>query len=451
MYLGNSDVVSRLKTWLSQGQTRAFIFGKKRCGKTSLVNAALENYKGLVIDVEFVEAPIEDNLKRFVTRIQEVTANSLVDFSSFKDAFAFLGILKTKIVVVFDGFEGLQNAESKPGKLMGLFSTLLTNLPTNVSLLILSSSLTLSAPYFAKGSSWNKLFEFVYELKEFDYLGVLPFRPEFSFNERIPFYSVFGGLPFANLALNPFASLEINIEKLFLSSDGALRFYAERLALSELPNHSNADRILRLLSLGDKKYSELEDALSLPNNGSLARMLKPLLTMGLVSKLCPVNASQGSEKAFYTLNDNLLRFYYAFVYGNANAISKVGEKAFYKEKIQPDLNDYLTSGFTRICRDYLKRNLKALGALDAGLYLYEDPKTKESKLYPLALKDKEGFSLFGVYYAQKPIAISTLDPEEAAYRALGNLKLSHYGAFAFHGFTGKKEGTILTSGNDFYL
>lgn len=58
-----------------------------------------------------------------------------------------------------------------------------------------------------------------------------------------------------------------------------------------------------------KKYGEIEDKLSMKNNGLLSKPLALLLRMEIISKTYPINRPDDNKKTAYEINDNLLRFY----------------------------------------------------------------------------------------------------------------------------------------------
>jgi len=67
---------------------------------------------------------------------------------------------------------------------------------------------------------------------------------------------------------------------------------------------------------------EKEEKLGMTSNGLLSKQMKTLLNMELVSKAAPINKPNDNRKARYEITDNLLRFFYAYVYSNKSALSE---------------------------------------------------------------------------------------------------------------------------------
>ena len=65
------------------------------------------------------------------------------------------------------------------------------------------------------------------------------------------------------------------------------------------------------------------------NNGLLSKQLASLIRMEIIAKTFPINKPDDNKKCAYEINDNLLRFYYAFIYKNKSALQMLGAEAFY--------------------------------------------------------------------------------------------------------------------------
>ncbi len=92
-------------------------------------------------------------------------------------------------------------------------------------------------------------------------------------------------------------------------------------------------RILEVIGNGNKKYSDIQSSLSRDNNGLLSKQLKNLSDMETIEKIFPINRPDDKKKSFYVIRDNLMRFYFTFVFGNDGVIARIGEDAFYRQFI----------------------------------------------------------------------------------------------------------------------
>ena len=109
-------------------------------------------------------------------------------------------------------------------------------------------------------------------------------------------------------------SLSDNIIRTVLSENDPVHLYASQLLLSDYSSAVNAERIFAALGNGRKKYSELENLLDAKRTGSLSKQLKPLLVLDILQKHAPINRIGDAKKVRYEINDNLVRFYFTYVY-----------------------------------------------------------------------------------------------------------------------------------------
>lgn len=89
--------------------------------------------------------------------------------------------------------------------------------------------------------------------------------------------------------------------------------------------------------------------LRVKKTGNLAKQIKTLTDLEILARSIPINKPNDNKKATYELNDNLLRFYYAFVYKNSSALQVLGAEAFYDEYVAPVLTHFIAHHFEDIC------------------------------------------------------------------------------------------------------
>lgn len=154
----------------------------------------------------------------------------------------------------------------------------------------------------------------------------------------------------------------------------AVYAYAENLLVSDLSGSVNAERILNVIANGKKKYGEIESKLGLTNNGLLSKQLKTLLDMDMVSKVYPINKEDDNKKVSYEMTDNLLRFWYTYVYKNKSALQMLGAEAFYDNYIEPSITTFISHRFEEIARTFFSLQVKEgkrKGIFRIGTYYYD--------------------------------------------------------------------------------
>ena len=79
-----------------------------------------------------------------------------------------------------------------------------------------------------------------------------------------------------------------------------------------------------------------------------AMYLKNLINLGIVQKETPYG-EKASRKSVYSIEDNMFRFWYRFVFENNSIIARGAADLAYR-RIEPQLSDYMGKVFEEICK-----------------------------------------------------------------------------------------------------
>ena len=105
--------------------------------------------------------------------------------------------------------------------------------------------------------------------------------------------------------------------------------------------------------------------------GSLVTYLQKLRRLRLVERHIPVTESPTSSKrGRYRIAAPLFRFWFRFVYGNQDQLRMLGDDA-YDELVAPDLADYVSPLFERLCQRALP-NLVDRQFRDIGQWWFKE-------------------------------------------------------------------------------
>ena len=74
-------------------------------------------------------------------------------------------------------------------------------------------------------------------------------------------------------------------------------------------------RILEVIGNSKKRYSEISGALKSTCLGLLEKQFKILTNMETVQKKEPINRCRGEKRQLYGIVDNLMCFYFCFIFG----------------------------------------------------------------------------------------------------------------------------------------
>ena len=364
------------------------VYGKRRVGKTTLIQKALKSSSYRTVYFECLKGTMQDNISGFVQEL--VRAKILpvpLNFGTLQDVFAYLNALPEKIVVVIDEYPYLK-AMNDSATVDSIFQNIIDNRLVNIELILSGSHIGMMKDTLQEKNALYGRFAVTIKLNELNYLEAAKFYPDKPPYDKAAHYAVFGGSPFVNQALQPRATIRENIISTILNPMSAVYLYANQLLLSDYSVKINAERIFSVIGNGKKRYTEIEDKLDVKKTGNLSKQIKSLIDLEIIARNSPINKIGDNKKSTFEINDNLLRFYFTFIYKNASALQVLGGEAFYDEYIAPALTDFISRRFEGICRDYFSlqvRSGKMKGVRNIGSYYYDDPAHRKNGEFDVAL------------------------------------------------------------------
>ena len=277
--------------------------------------------------------------------------------------------------------------------------------------------------------------------ESFELLKSLPYA------KQLQFYLVFGYSEFVTLKIDPEESLKRNVRNLLLSNDSIISEYIEHELFEDLGKKSYAFLILSILKDGRMKYSDLVEATGQKYNGLLDKQLNILIDLGLVKKSYPINKKIDRKKVLYEIDDNLLRFYFRFIYPNKDLVEMIGSKAYYEKYIEKELDDYLKLSLRTILTDYLEK-----ASLDGkfsssisiiGRYFIDDENEEQ-----MAMITEQKHRIYSIFY-DKRVDDEMLQKERKRIKDLTRGK-AEIGLFSTNGFTFPSDGEAYISLKDIF-
>ncbi len=454
MFIGREKEMKDLQEVLTADKSTAvLIYGKRRVGKSYLITEVLKKLFCKKIYYECLDGDYAENLQQFTVRIRREFENPYVSFSSFQDAFAYLSGTGEQTVVVLDEYSYLKGSRESR-YVDSVFQSIADSMGANVHLVLIGSFVSIMQELLERENPLFGRFSLVIHLKSFDYYVSSQFYPKKTVREKIEFYSIFGGNSFVNAALDPEKDLRANIRDHVLNSNSAVRSYLENILLSELSKTGPSHRILTALSNGRKKYSEIAGETGITGTGTLDKQLKNLIRMDVIQQTSPINRRDDRRKTFYEITDNLVRFYYTYVYAGKDTLRMIGEDAFYDLYILPSLDTFISHRFEEIAREYFQRLVrsgKRKGIYDIGTYWYDDPEKHINGEFDCVLKHKDTYSFYEVKYHRNPLDLNTCREEEQEVRRLAEeFGIEKIGFISSSGFRFHDDRYDLITAEDLY-
>ena len=429
------------------------VYGKRRVGKTTLIQKALKSSSYRTVYFECLKGTMQDNISGFVQEL--VRAKILpvpLNFGTLQDVFAYLNALPEKIVVVIDEYPYLK-AMNDSATVDSIFQNIIDNRLVNIELILSGSHIGMMKDTLQEKNALYGRFAVTIKLNELNYLEAAKFYPDKPPYDKAAHYAVFGGSPFVNQALQPTATIRENIISTILNPMSAVYLYANQLLLSDYSVKINAERIFSVIGNGKKRYTEIEDKLDVKKTGNLSKQIKSLIDLEIIARNSPINKIGDNKKSTFEINDNLLRFYFTFIYKNASALQVLGAEAFYDEYIAPALTDFISRRFEGICRDYFSlqvRSGKMKGVRNIGSYYYDDPAHRKNGEFDVALEFADGYEIYEAKYYAQPMPLDEIHREVQQVEEIKELTVKQIGFIAINGFAEKEEPYLYLDGNNIF-
>jgi AAA+ ATPase superfamily predicted ATPase len=183
------------------------------------------------------------------------------------------------------------------------------------------------------------------------------FFPDYSAEDRLTSYGIFGGIPFYLQLCDPHVSVQRNVVKLLLTNTGALVDEPTILLQSELRDIQRYASVLAAIADGCTKFGDISSRIDEHGDTKrLAPYLERLERMRLVQAVKSLDASPKSRDRRYFITDSLMTFWHRFVRPNLSSITQGFGEDVWRLKIAPYLDDFMGGRFEAICREHARRH-----------------------------------------------------------------------------------------------
>ncbi len=455
MFIGRQKELKQLTAALSdwKRKTAVLIYGKRRVGKSTLIKEAAKSFDGVVINHMCVSSTFEGNLELIYQSFSEGLSLPNMHFDSLFAMMDYLKTLDKKILLIIDEYPYLKQTKKK-NEVDSYMQSVIDRLPENVKLILCGSYITIMKELLTEENPLFGRFSLIQHIHDFDYYDAAQFYPELPVREKIAYYAVFGGCPYVLENLNTDLTLRENIIDLLLPETGLVRSHIENIMLKEIQKSFDA-RILEAIGNGKKKYTEIRDRLGSNETGLLDKQLKILLDMETIQKTEPINRRNEKKKQFYEIMDNLMRFYFSFIFGKAGTVSRIGEEQFFKRYIEETMTQFISRRLEGVTLQYFHR-MALSGEYsdieDFGSYWYDDPVTKTNGEFDCVLKRcGERYDFYECKYFDRPMTLEECRQEKSQLESIKGIQVSGVGFVCTGGFDFEDESEfVLINGERLY-
>lgn len=362
--------LSRLRDCYDSDEAElAVIYGRRRLGKTQLVQHSLTDRDDAVV-YQATETTARLQLDQFV----DIAAEAFPGVTDIKEDWeSLLGYLGDQdAVVVLDEFPYLIEADpSLPSVIQRLWDQRFQN--TSGTLVLVGSSISMMEEATLLGNSplYGRATEKL-DLRPLRFAAAQEFLPDdYTPEERVFAWGVFGGVPYYLDGIDLDRDLGTVLTEEVLSQKGYLHDEPEYVLRTELTEPNRYFAILSAIAAGKAASNEIAQAIGIDGK-QISTYTQKLERLRLVERDVPITEEKAkSRRGRYRLRDPLFRFWFRFVYGNEDRYERLGRDA-YEAIIEPELADFVSPAFEMLCQEALPNLYPDELFLDIGRWWYKE-------------------------------------------------------------------------------
>ena len=354
MFVGRSKELKKLqKLYESDSFEFAVFYGRRRVGKTTLINEFIKDKKAVYY--MSVEGTRKENLAWFSKALLSDCHGATPQFPDFESLLGYidqLAVTGERMIIAIDEFPYL--AASYPAISSMLQSHIDLHWKNSRLFLILCGSsmsfmeeqvLGYKSPLYGRRTAQFKLHPFTF----FEARKMLTgFSPE----EQAVLYGVTGGIPEYLSRISQTQTMDENILELFFDESGRLFEEPVNLLKQELREPASYHSIISAIAGGASRINEIATKTGMETSGC-SNQITSLTALGIIRRETPITEGASSRKTIYRLEDSMFLFWYRFVRPNMSGIIQNAGETIYEHMVKPNMSDYMGGIFEDICRQYL--------------------------------------------------------------------------------------------------
>lgn len=345
-----------LKEYKRETASFVVIYGRRRVGKTALINEFCKDKRKLFFLA--TEESDAENRNSFKNAAADFLDNQLLQEASLESWELVFDLIAEscnskleRLILVLDEFQYLGKANPAfPSILMGIWERKLKD--KNI-MLILSGSLihmmtsqvlSYDSPLYGRRTAQMKIQQIAFE-------HYVEFMPGLSEEELILRYAVTGGIPkYIELFQNEddiYQAICNNV----MSRSAFLYAEPEFLLQKEVSEIGNYFSILKAIAAGNHKLGKIAGVLNVKQT-SLMKYLKVLVDLDVIEREVPITEEnpEKSKKGLYFIKDNFIKFWFRFIYPYKGML-EADKDEFVLQKIKNNfIDNHVSYVYENICR-----------------------------------------------------------------------------------------------------
>ncbi|WP_440946364.1 ATP-binding protein [Methanosarcina sp. T3] len=354
MFLNRKAELSLFENLHAEGKPKLILlYGKRRVGKTELLNEFARRHRALYLVAR--QEAYEGQLKKMSSEIAEFFDDDVLRHSPFQNYDAlFIYLAQKETPVLFDEFPYLVEANrALPSILQEYWDRYFSKKKTFLvlcgsSIAMMESLLGYKSPLYGRRTEQILL-------EPLKFREACEFFPQLEPEDKVLTYAVLGGAPAYLLEFDYGKPLLENIRDRILQKNTFLYQDTMFVLQQELTEPRIYYSIINSIAKGNTRLGEIMNDTGLEKS-KITKYLSVLKELHIIERRVPVTekSPESSKKGIYLLKDNYFKFWFRFVFENAEYIEQGRQEKLIGDKISPVLNTFAGFAYEEIVLEYLK-------------------------------------------------------------------------------------------------
>lgn len=350
VFIGRTTELKILdKKYKQSGFVMTVLYGRRRIGKTKLMNKFIHDHDCKSISFTAVERGETELLSMMTESVLSALSPDLVgniSFNSFENLFDYIGKQAENERIIFFIDEYPYLAKQCPYIQSVLQKQIDTKWKTGNLFFVICGSLVsfMKDEVLAESAPLHGRSDLELKLRPFNYIETAEFLNGYTNEEKAICYGLTNGVAKYIEQFDVNESLEENIIEQFYSIGG---YFSEEqiktVITNEKQNPALYNSIISAVATGHTKNSEIA---SYVGADDVTYPLKVLVNAELLER-------RVAKRPYYVLNDSMLEFWFRYVNRATSLINADNGESYYYSAVKDHLHDFMGKVFEKMAKEYL--------------------------------------------------------------------------------------------------
>jgi AAA+ ATPase superfamily predicted ATPase len=365
MFVDREDELATLRRWWDNEQRVALLWGRRRVGKTTLLQHFAENRRtvfhfgaGRPRNGELAQLSRE-MMSVAPTQSRDLLASPYIDWDDALENLAHVAREKP-LLLVFDEFaELLRGSPELPGVLRAFLDR--SGSRTRLQIVLCGNAVREMEALLEPRAPLSGRFDLTLHVQRFRPHEAAMMLPGLPAEQQALVYGILGGVPLYLSWWDTNSGVADNLRRLLCQPGAPLLTEGLQIVSTEAQTGVHPSAVLHAIASGHTRYEQIKDAV----RTEPGRVLDLLIQSRVIERIAPVTDHQRSNQVRYRICDDFLAFYLQVVSRYRAEIERgLGESIL--GVMLSELDDYMGPRWGDMFRTYLRR-LAVAGSIDQGV------------------------------------------------------------------------------------